>query len=83
MNKYIIEVHNQTGDLISILENCFNPVLSLRVNEPEVLTFKMPADDVKKLDIEIPNELWIRDYATGVLFKKLRITGVGDDRNTN
>jgi len=78
--KYIIEVHDSDGDLISILENYHDASLILKVNEPPRLSFSLPAGDVKKLEVVLPNELWVRNYLTDTIVKKLRITNNKDNR---
>jgi hypothetical protein len=75
--KYILEVRNSSGDLISILENAYNKSYSERVNEPAVLSFSIPADDDKKDDLVLPNEIWLRNYETGDIKRKFVLTHSG------
>jgi hypothetical protein len=72
--KYVIEIHDTDGNLISILENAYNRVYTQRVNEPQSLNFSIPADDDKVSGLVKPNQIWLRDYSTGTLIRKFVIT---------
>jgi len=79
--KYIIEIHDSSGNLISYLENYYNASLTLKTNEPQTLVFSLRGDDVKKSDVKLPNELWLRDYKSGDIVRKFRPTRVHDVRS--
>ena len=72
--RYIIEIHNSNGELISIIENAYGKSYTRGINEPSTLSFAIPGDDVKKSYLVLPNEIWLKDYGTGTVVKKFRIT---------
>ena len=71
---YILEIHNSDGDLVSILENAYNRSYSQKINEPQELSFSLPADDDKTSGLVKPNEIWLRNYSTGTNECKFNIT---------
>ena len=73
MPKYIIEVRDSSGDLVSILENAYNISFTETINEPATLDFNLPADDSKVSGIVLANELWLRNYSTGTVVMKFRL----------
>ena len=72
--KYTLEVRDNSGNLVSILENAFDRTYTEKINEPQQLTFSIPADDDKVSGLVKPNQIWLRDYSTGTLIKKFVIT---------
>jgi len=80
--QYILELHHPTTDaLISHLRDAYDIPYSEVLNGAPTLEFKLPievggvSDDVVK-----PNEIWLRNYETGVLVRRFRITGRRDIR---
>ncbi len=73
---YTLEARDSSGNLLAILENAYNRVYTQRVNEPQSLTFSIPASDDKKANLTKPNQIWLRDYSTGTLIRKFVITRV-------
>ncbi|MDD4873403.1 MAG: phage tail protein [Dehalococcoidales bacterium] len=72
--KYTLEIRDSSGNLLAILENAYDRVYTQRVNEPQSLTFSIPAEDDKVSGLAKPNQIWLRDYSTGTLIKKFVIT---------
>ncbi len=70
MPLYSIETRDNSGDLVSILENAHNVNYSKEINSPQRLSFELPADDSKLGDVVLANELWLRDNRTGNLVRK-------------
>ena len=72
--KYILEIHQaSTGDLIAILNNAHEISFSEAVKEAPTLSFALPADDAKAVNITKANEIWLRNYETGEIVKKFRL----------
>jgi len=67
---YTIEVRDGAGNLLAIFENAFGISLTQQLNRPPMLDFSLPADDSKVSHIDPDNEIWLRDYETGVLVEK-------------
>jgi hypothetical protein len=79
--KYVLEVHQaSTGNLIAILNNAHVINYSEATNEAPVLSFELPGDDDKAVNIIKANEIWIRDYESGAVIKKFRLAHRGDIR---
>ena len=72
--KYILELHNSDGDLVAILENAHDISYSQMINSPFALSFALPADDSKASNILLSNEIWLRDYKSGTVIKKFRLS---------
>jgi len=79
--KYTIEVHNNTGDLIAILENAHSIAYTQTINEAPVLRFSMPADDDKEANLIKANEIWLMNYETNVCLNKFRMSQRIDGRD--
>lgn len=79
--RYVLEIHEASSDdLISILNQAYSIPFTRTVNEPATLSFRLPADDTKKADLNINNEIWLRDYETGNVIYKFRLDKVRDIR---
>ncbi len=78
--KYILEVHNTSGDLIAVLENAHNITYTEGINEAPTLSFKLPADDDKADYILKVNELWLMNYETEAVIAKFRLSHRTDSR---
>jgi len=79
--SYVLEIHQaSTGNLISILNQAYRINYSRAINEPALLNFNLPADDGKKSDLNLANEIWLRDYRTGTVLQKFRLDKVKDIR---
>jgi len=78
--KYIVELRNSDGDLVSILHNAYDISLSEAINEAPLLDFSIPADDIKAADLTRANEVWLRNYKTGAIVKKFRLNLRRDTR---
>lgn len=77
---YILEVHDSTGDLICVLENASVIDYERKLNTPHTLTFTMPADDSKVSNIILANEIWLRNYRTGIVIRKFMLQNTLDSR---
>jgi len=60
--KYTIEVHDTSGNLVSVLQNAHSIFYSENINQAPVLRFSIPADDSKEEFLVKPYEIWLRDY---------------------
>ena len=80
-HKYVIEIHNSSGDLINVLERAYKASLVEAVNDTPILKFYIPADDSKTSDIIKANEIWLRNYRTGTVVYKFRLRDVDDFRS--
>ena len=78
--KYILELHNGDGDLVSILHNAYGISFTEATNEAPLLGFSIPADDSKATDLTRANEVWLRNYKTGTVMKKFRLNFRRDTR---
>ena len=78
--KYILELHNSSGDLVAILKNAHDIAYAQMINSPHTLNFSLPADDPKVSDITLANEIWLRNYKTGKVIKKFRLSQKRDSR---
>ncbi len=83
VTKYILEVHASNGDLVAILENAYDIPYSQAINEAPTLSFSLPADDTKEANLVRANEIWLRNYVTGVVVRKFRMAKRGDSREGN
>jgi len=79
--KYILEVRESDGDLVSMLQNAYDIAYTEVVNEPPTLDFKLPSDDDKVAGLARPNEIWLRNYDTQALIEKVLI-GVRQEERT-
>ena len=77
---YTIEIRDGSGNLLAVLENAHGINLTEQLNRPPMLDFSLPADDSKISHIDPDNEIWLRDYETGVLIKKFLISRRSDTR---
>lgn len=71
--KYILELHDSNGNLVSILHNAYGISFSEATNEAPLLDFHIPADDSKAAGLIGANEVWLRNYVTGAVMKKFRL----------
>lgn len=78
--KYTIELHSSDLKLIAVLENAYNISYTEVINEAPTLSFDLPADDVKAVNITKANEIWLRNYETGAIVNKFGLTLEGDVR---
>jgi len=60
--KYTIEVHDTSGNLVSVLQNAHSIFYSENINQAPMLRFSIPADDSKEEFLVKPYEIWLRDY---------------------
>jgi len=77
---YILELHNSDGDLVEMLQNAYDISYTQIINSPCMLSFVLPADDAKADDILLSNEIWLRDYNSGTVVKKFRLSQRRDVR---
>lgn len=75
--EYIVELRN-SGDLVSILDDAHEVCYTETVNEPATLSFAVPTD--KASGLTRANEVWLRNYSTGVVVKKFRLNLRRDER---
>jgi len=78
--RYIVEVHDGSGNLLAILQNAFDIPYTQLLNQPAVLDFSIPASDAKKEYLLWGNEIWLRNYRTGDLVKRFRLGSRKDRR---
>ncbi len=78
--KYIIELHSSDLKLIAVLENAYAISYTEGINEAPTLSFNLPTDDDKAVNITKANEIWLRNYDTGVIINKFGLTFEGDVR---
>ena len=78
--KYVLELHNSSGDLVAILKNAHDIAYAQMINSPHTLSFSLPAGDSKVSDITLANEIWLRNYKTGKVIKKFRLSQKRDIR---
>jgi len=68
--RYIVELHDSSGNLEAILENAYNISFTEALNEAPLLEFSIPADEEKISGVSRLGEIWLRDYETGEVVKK-------------
>jgi len=78
--KYTIEIHNNTGDLISVLGNAHGISYDESINAAPTLRFTIPADDDKESFIIKANEIWLMNYETNTCLNKFRMSRRVDGR---
>jgi len=78
--KFILEIHDSDGDLISILENAYDIRYVQELNKAHQLGFSMPIDDPKRADILLTNEIWLRDYRSAVVQRKFILSSTVEQR---
>lgn len=66
----MIELHKADGALVAILENAYNVGLTQRINEPDIISFSLPADDSKSAYLLLSNEVWLVDTDTMTVIAK-------------
>lgn len=76
----IVEVHDSSGNLVAILENATSIQYAISTNQVPTISFDLPADDSKRSNIAWGSEIWLRDYRTGTVVRKLRLSNVRDRR---
>ena len=79
--KYIVELHDSAGDLVAILQNATNPSYTENINQPNELSFSIPSNDSKEASITLANEIWLRNYDTGAVVKRFRLSTTKDVRS--
>ncbi len=65
----ILELHDTDGNLVSILHNAYGIRLTETVNEPPLLDFFIPADDIKVANLDRDKEVWLRNDKTDKVIK--------------
>jgi len=80
--KYIIEIHDSSGNLVTILENAHDINYIEAINEAPILRFSLPADDTKAANIIKANEIWLINYEdeTPSVVAKFRLSRREDGR---
>jgi len=78
--KFILEIHDSSGNLISILENAYDIRWVQELNKAHQLGFSMPIDDAKRADILLTNEIWLRDYRSAVVQRKFILSSTVEQR---
>jgi hypothetical protein len=78
--NYIIEIRDNSGNLLATLENARGINLVECLNRPPMLNFNLPSDDAKISYISPDNEIWLRNYETGTLIKKFLINRQSETR---
>lgn len=75
-----IEVRDNDGALIAILDNAHNIRIVQEDNAPTILEFDLPADDRKGDNLTLANEIWIRSVKTGGIVAKFKLHKKTDTR---
>ena len=75
-----IEVRDNDGALIAILDNAHNIRIVQEDNAPTILEFDLPADDRKGDNLTLANEIWIRSIKTGGIVAKFKLHKKTDTR---
>ena len=78
--KFILEIHDSSGNLICILENAYDIRWVQELNKAHQLGFSMPIDDPKRADILLTNEIWLRDYRSAVVQRKFILSSTVEQR---
>lgn len=82
--KYTVEIHDPDSDpinaLVTILDNAHLIAYTEAINQAPTLSFDLPADDTKAVNIIKANEIWLRDYEGGTLVNRFRLTRKSDTR---
>ena len=80
LRKYLVELHDSDDKLVCILDNAYLIAYTEGINEAPTLSFELPADDDKAVNITKANEIWLRDYEAGTLVNRFRLTRKSDTR---
>ena len=83
IQRYTIEVHDSSGNLLVILKDTYGISLEERINESPILTFLSDPSDTKLSYITRANEIWVRDVENNTVIAKTRLMRRDDDRNSN
>jgi hypothetical protein len=75
-----IEVRDNDGALIAILDNAHNIRVVQEDNTPTILEFDLPADDRKGDNLTLANEIWVRSIKTGGIVAKFILHKKTDTR---
>jgi len=78
--KFILEIHDSSGNLISILENAYDIRWVQELNKAHQLGFSLPIDDPKRADILLTNEIWLRNYRTALVERKFILSSTVEQR---
>jgi len=78
---FILEARNSSDELLAIFENAHSISLTEELNRPPMLDFLLPADDDKLTHISRSNQVWLRNYDTGVVLYKFVLGRRGDSRD--
>jgi len=76
----ILELHDSDGTLIAVLHEAYNINYIQLLNAPHSLSFALKGDDNKLSYLTLAREIWLRDYKTGVVTNKFKMTGRVDTR---
>ncbi len=68
--RYLVELRNNSGKLVGILENAHNISITEEINTPRLLKFDLPANDDKINLITVNNQIWIRDLKNDEIILK-------------
>ena len=61
---YMVELRKADGELVAVLERAYNVSLTQRINESDIISFSLPADDPKTTHLLLSNEVWLIDTDT-------------------
>lgn len=78
--KYTIEIHDSDDKFVCILDNAYHIAYTEAINEAPTLSFNLPADDTKAVNIVKANEIWLRNYSTGALVRRFLLNKKRDIR---
>lgn len=77
---YVIEIRTPEGELVGVLKDASDIILTESLNAPRVLTFMLPANDLNATNITRANELWVRKIDTDTVIVKLKLLRKEDGR---
>ena len=78
--RFVIEIRDLSGSLLSVLENASNVVYSQGVGMPS-LEFDVPSNDEKRLTLSRDREIWLCDCRIGSVLAKFRPSMLADRRS--
>jgi hypothetical protein len=80
IQRYTIEIHDSSGNLLAVLKDTYGIVLEEQINAPIRVTFMSRADDDKLSYLTRANEIWVRDVENDTVLVKTRLQRDEDTR---
>jgi hypothetical protein len=80
--RYRLEVRDAaTGDLVAILADAHGARMSIRINEPTTMSFRVPSESQGADEVDRDREIWLRDLTDDTVLEQFDVLTIGRLRN--